>query len=829
MKKDRVFVSFAAGVLLIIGIFAIMNMPNADLVGKAFSSTAISSKIFSMDFEDVHIINARNSDDTNTYSYDCHYGCPDFIQNEDDDYVNFDGSGLLTLGKYSSPFRKRGALTFSFWTKIGGSGGGWVMGSGAQGGHGYGGMYLNKDTFLFSWTPTTPASDRHIRATDLNLPVNGWNHIVFEIDFENKDYALYINGIERVTTLNLPPSNWRQSGQYSTEQYDLIGGRYVNKYYYYTGSLDKIRIFNSYLSEEDIQHLYDSEKIPEYYSLDALRAISNQDSNVPERNPSDYMLNGTDDLLLQSYQHVANTVCGDNIISGKEECETPSILNNQFCPQLTNKCVDGVLYVRDELGNCNPDCYCTHDNYIASCSFDCNNGCVTDSDCADGYYCDTGCSCNLGSCHNGVLDEGEECDTNAIITNNNGFCLAYVICEDCKVKAYIDPYNALGYEIANDGIDNDCNTLIDDESGLLSLSQRFDNQMINMADDVFYNDDVMTISFSTKFQEGEGGYVIGTGSNGGQGYGGVYQNLNTFFFTWTPSSPASDTQISAFNLNLEPNVWHDILFTIDFDNKLSKLYIDGEVVETTISRALTNWKPTGSYSDGTNTLGGRVINGVYNYFKGHISNVNVYNKYLDEPYADIEPDNAPTEIFVPEPLLSATFNGGSYNTKGQLSAFRQDSNITYSYWTKLQEGQEGYAMGTGVHGGQGYGGIYQNLNFTFFTWTPTTPASDTQIITSNLKLEPNLWHHVLFTIDFNSKLSKLYVDGHPTQTSMNRALTNWRPTGRYSDDIDYIGGRRINNVYYSYTGELDKIKIYDQYLTDGQILRIYKDDKISFS
>ncbi|MFH2027888.1 MAG: LamG-like jellyroll fold domain-containing protein, partial [Nanoarchaeota archaeon] len=95
------------------------------------------------------------------------------------------------------------------------------------------------------------------------------------------------------------------------------------------------------------------------------------------------------------------------------------------------------------------------DNYIRTCSEDCNNGCVNDSDCSVGEYCSMNCECISGSCHDGIVDVDEECDSSIFLFENNGYCLTYTLCEDCEINTYISPYNALGYEIA-DGLDNDC-------------------------------------------------------------------------------------------------------------------------------------------------------------------------------------------------------------------------------------------------------------------------------------------------------------------------------------------------------------------------------------
>ncbi|MFH2027811.1 MAG: hypothetical protein ABIJ08_01610, partial [Nanoarchaeota archaeon] len=209
-------------------------------------------------------------------------------------------------------------------------------------------------------------------------------------------------------------------------------------------------------------------------SLDAWRNYDhgNYHGSMPRplTNPSDIMLYSEGPSLDPNYVSLEEPICGDSNLSEPEECELPNTEDNEYCPQLPEKCENGVLYVRDDsYGNCNADCYCLPDNYLRTCSDLCNNGCADNSDCESGYYCNSDCECAPGSCGNGIEDPGEECDYSSIFYVTDQNCYDYYLCEDCTEKHFIFPYNALGYELM-DGKDNDCDGEIDEAEDMLDVS-----------------------------------------------------------------------------------------------------------------------------------------------------------------------------------------------------------------------------------------------------------------------------------------------------------------------------------------------------------------------
>lgn len=168
---------------------------------------------------------------------------------------SFNGSSNYVGIGTNSSFRQSSAVTYSFWSYFDTGGGGWAMGSGASGGHGYGGVQVTGSQIVFSWSPTTPTTDTSITATTA-VPVSQWNHIAVVVDFTNKTRAIYLNGTALTTTMSQNPTNWTPTGSYSSGQTDAFGGRYVTSWNYFTGTLDEVQIFNRALSSMEIMGLY---------------------------------------------------------------------------------------------------------------------------------------------------------------------------------------------------------------------------------------------------------------------------------------------------------------------------------------------------------------------------------------------------------------------------------------------------------------------------------------------------------------------------------------------------------------------------------------------
>jgi len=139
----------------------------------------------------------------------------------------------------------------------------------------------------------------------------------------------------------------------------------------------------------------------------------------------------------------------------------------------------------------------------------------------------------------------------------------------------------------------------------------------------------ITYSFWANIPSGGGGNVMGAGCAGGQGYGGISLNLDTFAFYWTPTTPVSDRYI--FNnqsMGISAGTWNYFVVVMDYIAQTRAMYINGNFISTNMSGSASNWIPTSSFNSGqTDSIGARFINSWF-YFKGSIDSVHIYSTAL---------------------------------------------------------------------------------------------------------------------------------------------------------------------------------------------------------
>ena len=161
-----------------------------------------------------------------------------------DDYINISGP---------SPLRQKNATTYSFWVNI--STGGNVMGAGAQNGNGFGGISLIQTYVLFAWTADDGNGDLQIINYTTFAP-GTWYYITITMNYDTGTYAIYINGSSVTADISRVPTNYHPMQSYSAGKPDIIGGRYVNNYNYFNGTIDEIMIFNRSLTAPEVYQLY---------------------------------------------------------------------------------------------------------------------------------------------------------------------------------------------------------------------------------------------------------------------------------------------------------------------------------------------------------------------------------------------------------------------------------------------------------------------------------------------------------------------------------------------------------------------------------------------
>ncbi|MFH0979324.1 MAG: hypothetical protein V1837_08575, partial [Candidatus Woesearchaeota archaeon] len=65
--------------------------------------------------------------------------------------------------------------------------------------------------------------------------------------------------------------------------------------------------------------------------------------------------------------HTVTRVCGDGSIQSPEQCERPNTVDNVNCPQSTESCQGPKWLYRDAFGDCNGQCGCVYDSWLAIC------------------------------------------------------------------------------------------------------------------------------------------------------------------------------------------------------------------------------------------------------------------------------------------------------------------------------------------------------------------------------------------------------------------------------------------------------------------------------
>jgi hypothetical protein len=79
---------------------------------------------------------------------------------------------------------------------------------------------------------------------------------------------------------------------------------------------------------------------------------------------------------------------------------------------------------------------------------------------------------------------------------------------------------------------------------------------------------------------------------------------------------------------VSPGKWHHVVVASDYKKGQQGIYVDGARVAAAMSRKLDDWAPVGSYSKGQiDSIGARFVNN-WQFFRGAIDEVRIYNRCL---------------------------------------------------------------------------------------------------------------------------------------------------------------------------------------------------------
>ncbi len=145
----------------------------------------------------------------------------------------------------------------------------------------------------------------------------------------------------------------------------------------------------------------------------------------------------------------------------------------------------------------------------------------------------------------------------------------------------------------------------------------------------FRQSSAITYSFWARFPANGGGTVMGAGTVGGSGFGGLRVGPNGIAFNWTPTSPNSDTGIdSADGITIPSGEWVHLAVSVDFAAKARAMYVNGQPIPTVMSQSPADWIPNGSYNAGQpDFIGARFVNQT-NYFLGDLDEATIYSRAL---------------------------------------------------------------------------------------------------------------------------------------------------------------------------------------------------------
>ena len=167
---------------------------------------------------------------------------------------------------------------------------------------------------------------------------------------------------------------------------------------------------------------------------------------------------------------------------------------------------------------------------------------------------------------------------------------------------------------------------------------------------------------------------------------------------------------------------------------------------------------------------------------------------------------------------AANFNGTNWISVPVTNDFKfQNQSISYSLWVEnASEYRSAAAMYIFLVGTSWYGtvpqvavGKYQgNILMRTVPWLYGNYEASSG---NGIREGKNSWNHIVGVVDYPNKVVKVYTNGVLRQSASIGGITSLAATTLK------IGGDYYNGRYYTHTGSLDEVRIYNRVLTETEI------------
>jgi hypothetical protein len=316
------------------------------------------------------------------------------------------------------------------------------------------------------------------------------------------------------------------------------------------------------------------------------------------------------------------------------------------------------------------------------------------------------------------------------------------------------------------------------------------------------------------------------------GYTGVFFGSSSDFAKCTTDGDISGDFIGA---------WKHVCVTFDGVDRgaLSsyKTYVDGVNI-TLVAAGLF-----GATSTASSRIGWAIST---NYWDGKIDQVCIFDYELStDQVTYLYNLNNPMAISGPKPIVyyplgdnsnptslpgypnisvgDSVFNftgANSENINLGTTPFSFTQNLTVSFWAKFSQtatnsflGKDNNTM-TGGRNWMIYQGASQPGQISFWTTTDGATTSGYQVITGNISINNNEWHHVVCINDYTNGTKQIYIDG-------SLDITNNEGAAISTSSAMVQIGNRDTNPRYPYDGEMSNVALWNTALTSTQVETLY--------